>query len=217
MNVKRIQKADIIGIDEAGRGPLAGPVYAAAVALPKNYMQLFKKLHAPKKLTDSKKLTPTQRNGWFLWMKQNNIPYAYASVSAKRIDKINIARASNVAAQRAYDQLIDRYKNLKKKNKRILVIADGGLNIELRNKHPFKNFPKADEMVPAVSLASIVAKIMRDRYMCRLHKKYPQYEFKVHKGYGTATHYRALKKHGASSAHRLTFLASLRTMKKKKN
>ncbi len=222
----------IIGIDEAGRGPLAGPVYAGAVLLPKNHKQLFKKTNAPKKLADSKKLTPAQREEWFAWIKKN-VSYAYASVSAKRIDAINIARASNEAAQKSYEKLtlIDKFKGVEHPYKQldvsIEIIADGGLRIKVNEKFTstknkkiakisFKNFPKADELVPAVSLASIVAKVMRDRYMQKLHKKYPYYAFATHKGYGTKKHYTALKKHGPSPTHRLTFLTSLYTMTRNK-
>jgi len=201
----------IIGIDEAGRGPLAGPVYAGVVALPRDYKQLFKRTNAPQKLADSKKLTARQREEWFAWMKNHTIPYAYAFVSAKQVDVINIARASDRAAQGAYNKM--KGKRVKGK---VRVIADGGLTVSVPKNVSFKCYPKADELVPAVSLASIVAKVMRDRYMTRLDKKYPHYGFAVHKGYGTKKHYIALRKQGISPVHRLTFLGSLHTMKKRK-
>ena len=208
-----------IGIDEAGRGPLAGSVYVGAVLLPKNHIALFKKTHAPKKLTDSKKLSPKQREEWLAWMKKNSIVYAYATATAQQIDKINITQATNRAAQKAYNKLITKNQKPKTKNKQkikykdIRVIADAGIKITAEH---FKSFPKADELVPAVSLASIVAKVLRDAYMKRMHTKHPHYGFDEHKGYGTRKHYRALKKHGISPIHRLTFLSSLRRIQKRK-
>ena len=197
-----------IGIDEAGRGPLAGSVYVGAVLLPKNHIALFKKTHAPKKLTDSKKLSPKQREEWLAWMKKNNIVYAYATATAQQIDKINITQATNRAAQKAYDKV----KGTRVKGG-VRIVADAGIKITAEH---FESFPKADELVPAVSLASIVAKVYRDAYMKRMHAKYPHYGFDEHKGYGTRKHYGALKKHGISPIHRLTFLSSLRRIQKRK-
>ena len=212
-----LRKNYIIGIDEAGRGPLAGAVYVGAVMLPKNHKQLFKKTNAPQKLADSKKLSSAKREEWFLWI-QKNVSYAYANVSAKKIDKINIVRACDVGAQRAFNKLITKNKILKtKKNSlKVKVIADGGLTIFVPKNVVFQQYPKADELVPAVSLASIVAKVTRDRYMQKMHKKFPQYGFDAHKGYGTQKHYKALRRYGPSALHRLTFLSSLRTMHRKK-
>ncbi len=199
-----------IGIDEAGRGPLAGSVYAGAVMLPASYRALFKKTNAPKKLADSKKLSPSQREAWFAWMKKNGIAYGHGAVSSSRIDRMNIARASDMAAQRAFEQL---------RSRRVItaaqVVADGGLSVRVSEGFSFKHFPKADERVVAVSLASIVAKVLRDRYMRRMHSMYPDYGFDIHKGYGTRMHYIALRRYGPSLIHRLTFLGSLRTMEQK--
>lgn len=215
-----IPKTYMIGIDEAGRGPLAGAVFVGAVLLPIHYKQLFRKTNVPSKLADSKKLTPAQREKWFLWI-QRNVLYAYASVSARQIDTINISQASNIAAQRAYNALIKKYKTSNKAsvnrlaNQNIMVVADGGLKVKVDTKSTFQHYPKADELLPAVSLASIVAKVLRDKYMLRMHKKYPLYKFNKHKGYGTKKHYQAIKKYGPSSLHRLTFLESLHTIKKR--
>ena len=209
--MKQIKKDRwIIGIDEAGRGPLAGSVYAGAVALPVSYRALFKKTHAPKKLADSKKLSPSQREAWFAWMKKNGIAYGHGAISSSRIDRINIARASDAAAQRAFEQLL-----LRRVMTAAHVVADGGLSVRVPEGFSFKHFPKADEHIAAVSLASIVAKVLRDRYMRRMHGLYPHYGFDVHKGYGTRMHYVALRRHGPSLIHRLTFLGSLRTMQQK--
>lgn len=211
----------IIGIDEAGRGPLAGSVYVGVVALPKNYKKLFKRTDAPKKLADSKKLSEKQREAWFVWI-QKNVLYAYATATSKQIDTINIARACDHAAQKAFNKLITKNQQLKTNNRQqikyenLKVIADGGLTISVPQNATFQNFPKADELVPAVSLASIVAKVKRDAYMRRMHVLYPAYAFDEHKGYGTKKHYHALRRHGLSPIHRLTFLSSLHRIQKRR-
>ncbi len=201
-----------IGVDEVGRGPLAGRIFVSSVLLPRK-LNLFllrfrngdKKLHARfnlPRLTDSKKLSEKQRNRWFDWVKRNNVHYTVSAVSPTVIDRINIARACDRAASRAVLRLID-----KNKIKRVKVFADAGISIKpVDGIASFKSFPKADEIVPAVSLASIIAKIRRDKEMCRLHKEYPHYGFNRHKGYGTKKHIRAVKKYGPSPIHRLTFV-----------
>jgi ribonuclease HII len=192
----------IIGVDEVGRGPLAGRIFVGAVLLPKNPKKLLKKVNAPKKLTDSKKLSEKQRNEWFSWVKENKIPFAISAVSSSVIDRINITRACNKAANNAVLKLINNYEL-----KRVKVIADAGIFIKPSGTIvSFKSFPKADETVPAVSLASIVAKVKRDAEMKRMKFKYPQYGFDRHKGYGTEKHIRAIKKYGPSPIHRLTFI-----------
>lgn len=195
-----------------GRGPLAGRIFVSSVLIP-HKLNLFllrfrngdKALHARfnlPRLTDSKKLSGKQRQEWFKWAKQNNVRYTVSAVSPKVIDRINIARACNRAAQRAVLRLLD-----KNKIKRARVFADAGISIKpIDGIASFKSFPKADEIVPAVSLASIIAKVKRDREMTRLHKKYPRYGFDSHKGYGTKKHIRAIKKYGSSPIHRLTFI-----------
>ena len=211
--MKQIKKDRwIIGIDEAGRGPLAGSVYAGAVMLPGTYRTLFKKTGAPKKLADSKKLSASQREAWFAWMQRNGIAYGHGAVSARRIDRMRIARACDAAAQQALHKLMARHPIAAAE-----VIADGGLRVHVPEMYTFKHFPKADELVAAVSLASVVAKVLRDRYMASVHRRYPQYGFLEHKGYGTKKHYAALRRHGASSIHRLTFLGSLHTMQRKRS
>jgi len=212
----------IIGIDEAGRGPLAGSVYVGVVALPKNYKSVFKKTNTPKKLADSKKLSEKQREEWFSWIQKNKILYAYATATPKQIDTINIARACDCAAQKAYNKLTTKNQKLKTNNRKQIkqggarVIADGGITISVQKNIVFQHYPKADELIPAVSLASIVAKVKRDAYMKRMHVEYPHYAFDVHKGYGTKKHYHALYQHGLSPIHRLTFLRSLHRIQKRK-
>ncbi|MEK7635701.1 MAG: ribonuclease HII [Patescibacteria group bacterium] len=200
----------IIGIDEVGRGALAGPVVVAAVAATTKFRiqsaRRQTKLKIP--LRDSKKLSANQREVWFAFIKKQKIPYAIARVSPKIIDKINISNTANLAATSALWALIKNYK-LRIKNCRVYL--DGGLyiNSKFKNKN-LKNIKtqtiiRGDEKIPAISLASIIAKVSRDRYMKNLHKKYPRYDFIHNVGYGTKKHVRAIKKRGLSPIHRRTF------------
>jgi ribonuclease HII len=210
----------VIGVDEVGRGPLAGRIFVSSVLLPRK-LNLFllrfrngdKKFHARfhlPRLTDSKKLSKRQRCQWFDWAKQNNVHYTISAVSPAVIDRINIARACDRAASRAVLRLIS-----KNKIKRVRVFADAGISIKpVDGIASFKSFPKADEIIPAVSLASIIAKIRSDKEMCRLHKEYPCYGFNDHKGYGTKKHIRAIKKYGPSPIHRLTFVKKFHKIRK---
>lgn len=184
----------MIGIDEVGRGSLAGPVVVCALALP---IQL--KIESEKrKIKDSKQLTAVQRETWYAWIKNNpEIKYAVARVNPKIIDTINITRAANRAAYRAYKKLNSQIRHHS-------IIMDGGLY--LPESIPHRVIVKADEKYPAVALASIIAKVTRDRAMIRKHTEYPQYDFKKHKGYGTAQHIKAIKKYGFCPLHRLTFI-----------
>ncbi len=209
----------ILGIDEVGRGPLAGDVYVGAVILPTD---LNKKLSAayrsprrgarngfPCRLADSKKLLPHQREAWAVWMRRHGIFYAIARISPTVIDRINIVRACNLAAGRAYQ----RVRAGSGMSGALCVVADGGLSVGdfLCPGDWFDHFPKADERVPAVSLASIIAKVLRDRAMVRLARRYPQYGFDVHKGYGTSRHLKALRIYGAVPVvHRKTFIRRVR-------
>lgn len=219
----------VIGIDEVGRGALAGPVVVAAVVAavnhkfeirnPKQIINLKSK--TSKGVKDSKKLTPKQREIWFDFIKKQRIPYAAASVPPKIIDKINISNAANLAAARAFQKLT---KNYNLKNKTCKIFLDGGLYLpkSLNSKFPARlrqktkslaggyilnshTIIKGDEKIPAIALASIVAKVNRDRYMKKLHKKYPQYDFMNNVGYGTKKHIKALKKFGHSPIHRKSF------------
>ena len=197
------RKKYIIGIDEVGRGPLAGPIVVAAVALPRNSKLRIKNAELKLPLRDSKKLSPKQRENWFKFIKKSALCYSIASVPPKKIDKINISNAANLAATSALGALIKNYK-LRIKNCRVFL--DGGLF--LNSKFCILNSTtvvKGDERIPSIALASIVAKVTRDRLMLRLHKKYPKYGFNKHKGYGTKKHIKAIKKHGRSKIHRKSF------------
>lgn len=202
----------IIGIDEVGRGPLAGPVTVAAVAATVNLKFLI--LHFQKKskipLKDSKKLTAKQREKWAEFVKQSVIPFAIFSASPKMIDKINISNAANLASGRAFQKLTTNYK-LSTTNLKILL--DGGLKIPPRflkspmaSAYTLTTIIKGDEKILAISLASIMAKVHRDKLMEKMDKKYPGYGFGKHKGYGTKLHYQTLKKFGPSKIHRKSFL-----------
>lgn len=202
----------IIGIDEVGRGPLAGRICVGAVVLKTEINNQLKIVEGkdhknyPCRLSDSKKLSEKQRKDWFLWVKENEIIYSRSSVSHKVIDKINISNACNRAAHRSLDKILKSIP--KNKKNKFLVIADGIIKVNSSRFENifFKSFPKADEIVPAVSLASIVAKVHRDREMVRLDKKYPKYGFSEHKGYGTKKHIKAIKKYGPSEIHRRSFI-----------
>jgi ribonuclease HII len=180
-----------IGIDEVGRGPLAGPVVVAAVALPTNFQ-----LEGPCKLADSKKLTENQRELWSRYI-ISQIPFSIARVYPITIDRINISQAANLAATRALKRL-----NLSGK-----ILLDAGLKIN--TNQPYQSIIKGDEKYDAIALASIIAKVHRDNIMIKNHHLYNRYGFNRHKGYGTQFHLAALKKFGPCPLHRRSFLINL--------
>ncbi len=199
----------VIGIDEVGRGPIAGPVCVCAFKA-KRIPALPKSQKLP--LRDSKKLTRAQRELWYaqikIWQKEGKCDFAVTMISAKMIDKIGISKAINRA-------LIRSLKNLQKSNvtllsdrRKSLLFLDGGLYAPAHFKNQ-KTIIKGDEKVTVISLASIVAKVTRDRHMYRHAKKMPEYGFEQHVGYGTRAHYLAIKKHGLSDLHRRSFLKNL--------
>ncbi len=177
----------ICGVDEAGRGPLAGPVCAAAVILPKD-------LELPG-LTDSKKLTDKKRRELFPLIQEHAIAYGIGMATEQEIDEINILQATFLAMQRALDQL---------SVKPDLALIDG--NREKDFGVPVKTVVKGDSLSANIAAASILAKVTRDNLMVELAETYPQYGFEIHKGYGTKAHYAALTEHGPSPIHRMTFL-----------
>lgn len=177
----------IAGVDEAGRGPLAGPVCAAAVILPEH-------LEIPG-LNDSKKLTDKKRRELFPIIKEQAIAYGIAFASEAEIDEINILQATFLAMQRAIDQL---------EGKANFALIDG--NREKDFGLPVMTVVKGDSRSANIAAASVLAKVTRDMYMEELAEKYPEYGFEIHKGYGTKAHYAALTEHGASPVHRQSFL-----------
>ncbi len=189
----------LIGIDEVGRGPLAGPVAVCALKLKAKSYNLKA---VPVPLRDSKKLTRAQRELWFtqikIWQKEGKCDFAVVMISAKMIDKIGIAPAIGRALARA----LYRLKTI---DYRLPILLDGGLRApdEFKNQ---KTIIKGDESEPIISLASIAAKVTRDRYMLSQHKKFPEYGFDSHVGYGTRKHYAAIKEYGLCDLHRRSFL-----------
>ena len=177
----------ICGVDEAGRGPLAGPVCAAAVILPAH-------LDLPG-LTDSKKLTDKRRRELFPLIKEQAIAYGIGLASEQEIDEINILQATFLAMERALAQLSVRPE---------LALIDG--NREKDFGLPVKTVVKGDSLSANIAAASILAKVTRDDMMLELAKQYPEYGFDIHKGYGTKAHYEALRTYGASPVHRNSFL-----------
>ena len=177
----------ICGVDEAGRGPLAGPVCAAAVILPKD-------LELPG-LTDSKKLTDKKRRELFPLIQEQAVAYGIGFASEQEIDEINILQATFLAMQRALDQLTVKPD---------LALIDG--NREKDFGVPVKTVVKGDSLSANIAAASILAKVSRDNLMQEMAVTYPQYGFEIHKGYGTKAHYAALREFGPSPIHRMTFL-----------
>lgn len=177
----------ICGVDEAGRGPLAGPVFAACVVLNPE--------HPIEGLNDSKKLTEKRREALFGEIIEHALDYSIAAASEAEIDEINILQATFLAMRRAYDGLTEPAA---------LVLVDGnrdpGLGCETRL------VVKGDATSASIAAASILAKVGRDRYMRELDKQYPQYAFAKHKGYGTKLHYERLDTYGISEVHRKSFL-----------
>lgn len=194
-----------IGIDEVGRGALAGPIVVAAVSVPRGF---YPKTTALPKLRDSKKLSPNQRLLWFLYVKNHpKITYSISRIYPRKIEKINIANCANLAAYRTFQKLSPSPKN-------ISVLLDGSLYLGKKsNQPPFaKTITKGDEKFIVIKLASIVAKVTRDRYMTGLSRKYPQYQFHLHKGYGTLTHRKMIRHFGPAEVHRLTYLKKYRKL-----
>lgn len=227
MNTQRVPSY-IIGIDEVGRGPLAGPVVVCAVAIPKNLC--LTKIVSQIPLRDSKKLTSSQRRAWATSIKSNGrIHSVIASASSTLIDRINVTRSANRAVSRTLAKLLPTLPS----PCRVSVFLDGGLFVHetrtMKYEKRGKSFSilthsnakktirfsattiiKGDETISTISLASIVAKEHRDTLMHRAHKKYPHYGFDHHVGYGTKKHISAIKKHGASPLHRKSFLKKIK-------
>jgi ribonuclease HII len=206
----------IIGIDEVGRGPLAGPVVVGVVALPVGFSI------GRKGLRDSKKLTAVARAEWARYIEDHpKISYALARVGAKTVDKTNITKAANLAALRAFSRLTKTH-GIKEGD--CSIYLDGGLylgrsfrdaNGTRRSRLSAKTVIKGDETIPAIAMASIMAKVHRDRIMERSAKRFPGYGFETHKGYGTAAHRLAVRRLGPTEAHRLTFLGKWNTIDRK--
>lgn len=177
----------IVGLDEAGRGPLAGPLYCAAV--------VFDPAYQNEDINDSKKLSPKKREALYDVIIHNALSYAIVSASVEEIDKYNILEADKRIMEKALSLIKVPYD---------FIITD---DVPLRHvDKPLVAMIKGDAQCLNVAAASILAKVSRDRYMDELDKKYPEYGFKKHKGYGTALHLEALRKYGPiEGVHRKTF------------
>lgn len=181
----------ICGVDEAGRGPLAGPVYAAAVVLPKDFVI--------DGINDSKKLSEKKREELFEIIKEKSVAYSIAFASEREIDNINILNATFLAMKRAVNGLY---------NKPDFVLIDGNRlpsDIDI----PCKAIVKGDSLSDSIGAASILAKVSRDRAMVEFSEIYPQYKFEQHKGYGTKMHIELIKKYGPCRLHRRSFLKKI--------
>ena len=175
----------VVGTDEVGRGPLAGPVVAAAVVLPRDFEAFG--------INDSKKLSEKKREELSAYIKEHALAYSIQEVSAEEIDKLNILHAAELAMQKAVD---------------VLPIGDvvfiDGTNRPMVHI-PYKNIIKGDSASISIAAASIIAKVYRDHLMIQFDSIYPEYGFAQHKGYGTKEHYDALHKYGPSPIHRRSF------------
>lgn len=180
----------VCGVDEAGRGPLAGPVYAAAVILPVDC--------EIDGLNDSKKLSEKRRDELFDIIREKAVSYCVARAEVEEIEEYNILQATFMAMRRAVDGL---------EVKADIALIDGNQKPKLDIVE--RTLVKGDSRSPSIAAASILAKVSRDRYMLKMDEKYPQYKFSQHKGYGTKLHYEMLEEHGISPVHRRSFLKKI--------
>ena len=189
-DIERSHGAYLAGVDEAGRGPLAGPVFAAAVILADDTII--------EGINDSKKLSEKKRDELFDIIKEKALSYSVCAVSEARIDEINILQATFQAMRGAVDRLSIRPG---------YALVDGNKSPGLDIAH--EAVVKGDSKSMAVAAASILAKVSRDRYMLRMAKQYPGYGFEKHKGYGTKAHYEAIAELGICDIHRKSFLKNI--------
>lgn len=177
----------VAGLDEVGRGPLAGPVIAAAVVFAPGQLPIDG-------LRDSKEMTALQRERVQIEVKRQAKAWAVGAASVKEIDRLNIRRATALAMQRAVTNLQVQPDHL---------LIDGNAVPELGSPH--EAIVKGDRISQSIAAASVIAKCLRDRLMMRLGKRYPEFSWESNKGYGTAAHMKALEKHGPTGHHRMTF------------
>lgn len=180
----------VCGVDEAGRGPLAGPVFAAAVILPEGF--------CPEGINDSKKLSEKRREALFDTITNSAVAYGIASASEKEIDEVNILNATFLAMKRAVAMLSTPAD---------FILVDGNRVPEF--SEPARALVKGDALSASIAAASILAKVSRDRFMLGQAQKYPQYGFEKHKGYPTALHREMVRLHGPCEIHRLSFLKKI--------
>ena len=194
--------ANIIGIDEAGKGPLAGPVAVGVVKINSKFDQKFFK-----GIKDSKKLSEKSRDEWFkkleIEKKNGGIDFAVSLISEKIIDKDGISFAIKLGIKKCLDKL--------KASTKDQIYLDGGLKASLEFKNQ-ETIIKGDEKIALISLASIAAKVTRDKYMKSLGRKFSNYGFEKHKGYGTKDHIEKIQKYGLTEAHRRSYLRNILNM-----
>ena len=184
-----IEREFTTGIDEAGRGPLAGPVVAAAVSWPSD-------IKAPGFIKDSKKLNSKQRENAFLYIVQHALDFSYYTVGPKHIDRINILQATYRAMEKSFFLL--RYQSRS-------IYVDGNQVPPALVSYKAQSVVKGDSLIDSISCASIIAKVIRDKMMIYYDSLYPDYQFIKHKGYGTKLHYEMIKTLGPCEIHRKSF------------
>ena len=201
----------VIGIDEVGRGPLAGPITVAAVATAVGVRYHIPNTKSKKVLAnikDSKKLSARQREEWFRRITYHAGFYiTHASVGPQAIDRHGITKAARTAVARCLQKLSKEVRPPGGRGGRtsaFQILLDGSLYAPA-DYHYQQTIIKGDEKIPLIAAASIIAKVRRDRTMTRLAKKFPHYHFEIHKGYGTKMHQNAIQRHGLSSVHRASF------------
>jgi len=211
----------LVGVDEAGRGPLAGPVVAAAVGLLPEFYHKKSRLKILKQFDDSKKIPEEVRLELYDWLEsaaeKQLLWFHWAEASVEEIEEINILQATSLAMNRAISDLPESFRPQgslgdlplfqETETPPPIILVDGKPLKAL--KYPHKAIVKGDGTSLAIAMASIVAKTIRDKMMVELDKEYPQYGFAQHKGYGTQQHRNALHKHGPSKVHRATFLRKI--------
>ncbi len=185
---KKYQGKIVAGIDEAGRGPLAGPVVCACVIMPMDEDKIIDGIN------DSKKLSTKKREALYEKIISTAVSYSIIEIDEKTIDEINILQATRLGMKRALESI---------KVKPDIVLIDA---VKIDCSVPQENIIRGDALSYNIAAASILAKVYRDRLMVSLDEKYPQYNFAKHKGYGTKTHIEALKKYGKSKIHRESFI-----------
>jgi len=202
-----MKRQHLIGIDEAGRGPLAGPVAVGVFAVrDKNALKLFRGVK------DSKQLSEKQREEWFsvirAYRKSGEVAYTVSFSRAGTIDTKGLSYAIYSALNRS----LRRLEKAGCDCSRSKILLDGSLHASLRYPNQ-RTIIDGDSKEPIIALASICAKVLRDRRMKKLAREYPHYGFEIHKGYGTAAHYRAIRKHGMMPEHRRSFLKGIKIKK----
>lgn len=193
------KKGFVIGIDEVGRGCLAGPVAACATLVPRGF-RLRGRKNMPV-LRDSKKMSELHRKKWAVYVRgESRVAHRVVFVGAEAVDQLNISRAADLAAQIALDFLIKKFKLSSG-----VIYLDAGLRVWAPRGFSVRSVIKGDDKIPAISLAAVLAKTERDSFMRALHYAYPGYGFLRNVGYGTREHIMAMKRHGFLEVHRSSF------------